>query len=298
MFLTKKKYFFICVFGITKTFFDFCGSTKKTKMKKLFYDLETTGLHPCQNGIHQISGCIEIDGDVKEWFNFKVKPFDSDLIDDKALETSRVTKEQIMEYESANQVYIKFLGVLNKYVDKFNKKDKFFLIGYNNSKFDDQFLRSWFGKLNDKYFGSWFWPNTVDVMSLASNYLMSVRENMENFKLMTVSKQLGFSVDETKLHDALYDIELTRNIYIKIVDNNPSKKTSNILDKLMQVYELNHLENQTQKIPREETVEEFELLSNYVLNDNLQALYDYYDLKDKLDKQWIDREMYHQKFPW
>ena len=234
-------------------------------MKKLFYDLETTGLDPCQNGIHQISGCIEIDGNVKEWFNFRVRPFDGDLIDDKALETSRVTKEQIMEYETASQVHIKFLVLLSKYVDKFNKKDKLFLIGYNNSRFDDQFLRSWFGKLNDKYFGSWFWPNTVDVMSLASNHLMSVRENMENFKLMTVSKQLGFNVDETKLHDALYDIELTRNIYVKIVGNNSK--------------------NQIQEITREMTHEETELLTDYILNNNLQAIYDYYELKDKLDKK-------------
>lgn len=31
-------------------------------MKLLFFDIETTGTNPAKNGIHQISGTIEIDG--------------------------------------------------------------------------------------------------------------------------------------------------------------------------------------------------------------------------------------------
>ena len=38
--------------------------------KRFFYDLETTGTNPGKNGIHQISGMIEIDGIVMEQFNF------------------------------------------------------------------------------------------------------------------------------------------------------------------------------------------------------------------------------------
>lgn len=43
-------------------------------MKLLFFDLETTGVNPGKNGIHQISGMIEIDGVEKEHFNFHVQP--------------------------------------------------------------------------------------------------------------------------------------------------------------------------------------------------------------------------------
>ena len=39
---------------------------------------------------------------------------------------------------------------------------------------------------------------------------------MENFQLKTVAKFLGVEVDETKLHDAEYDIYLTIEIF-KIV---------------------------------------------------------------------------------
>lgn len=42
-------------------------------MEKLFFfDLETTGVKYWKNGIHQISGAIVIDGEVKERFNFIV----------------------------------------------------------------------------------------------------------------------------------------------------------------------------------------------------------------------------------
>lgn len=36
---------------------------------------------------------------------------------------------------------------------------------------------------------------------------------MENFKLATVAKFMGINVDEEALHDAFYDIYLTREIY-------------------------------------------------------------------------------------
>ena len=31
------------------------------------------------------------------------------------------------------------------------------------ASFDNQFLRQWFADNGDQYFGSWFWPNTLDV---------------------------------------------------------------------------------------------------------------------------------------
>jgi DNA polymerase-3 subunit epsilon len=39
---------------------------------------------------------------------------------------------------------------------------------------------------------------------------------MSDFKLRSVAKQVGIEVDESKLHDAQYDIELTYQIYLKV----------------------------------------------------------------------------------
>lgn len=188
-------------------------------MKLVFFDLETTGTNPGKHGIHQISGQIVIDGVVKESFDFHVQPNPKALIEEEALKVGGVTREQILAYPPMQQVYQEFVAMLGKYVDKFNKKDKFFLVGYNNAAFDNQFLRGFFLQNGDVYFGSWFWSNSIDVMVLASAYLATRRPDMENFKLSTVAKTLGVNVNDESLHDAMYDIELTKAVFDIVTRN-------------------------------------------------------------------------------
>ena len=104
-------------------------------MKVVFFDLETTGTLVNKHGIHQISGMIVIDGEVKETFDFKVQPNPKAEIVQEALDVAGVTKEQILSYPAMGYVYGQFTAILNKYVDKYNKQDKFFLAGYNNASF-------------------------------------------------------------------------------------------------------------------------------------------------------------------
>ena len=66
---------------------------------------------------------------------------------------------------------------------------------------------------NDKYFGSWFWPNSLDAYVFASQKLLQQRHKMKDFQLRTVAKELGITIDEEQLHNAMYDIYLTRKIY-------------------------------------------------------------------------------------
>lgn len=186
---------------------------KLNSMKILFFDLETTGLKPEKNGIHQMSGSIVIDNQIVETFNFNVQPNPKALIEDDALSIANVTRDQIQAYPEMKIVYNQLVEMLAKYVDKFNKTDKFFLCGYNNASFDNQFLRGFFLQNGDNYFGSWFWSNSFDVMVLASKHLAANRCKMPDFKLKTVAKYMGIEVDESKLHDAMYDIELTMGIY-------------------------------------------------------------------------------------
>lgn len=186
-------------------------------MEKLFiYDLETTGVKFWKNGIHQIAGMVVIDGEIKEKFNFKVQPFKDAIIEDDALAIGNVTREQIANYETFSQTYQKLIVLLAKYVDKFNKGDKFHLVGYNNSPFDNQFLRAFFTQNNDNYFGSWFWADTIDTMVLASNKLINERSKLANFQLKTVARHMGIEVDETKIHDAEYDINLTYELFKRV----------------------------------------------------------------------------------
>ncbi len=187
-------------------------------MKLFFFDLETTGTNPAKHGIHQISGEIVINDIVKESFNFNVRPNPKAIIEDEALAIANVSKEDVQNYTPMEEVHKELINMLSKYVDRYNKYDKFHLVGFNNASFDNNFFRGFFLQNNDKYFGSWFWSDTIDVMCLASNYLKSERHKLKNFQLSTVAQHLGITVEEDKLHDAYYDIYLTKEIY-NIVTN-------------------------------------------------------------------------------
>ena len=186
-------------------------------MKILFFDLETTGIRYWRNGIHQISGEIVIDGECKESFNFHVRPNPQCDVDEEALKICHVTKEQIFAYPPMEEVYKQFTQMLSKYVDKYDRSDKFFLAGYNNASFDNYFLKAFFVQNGDNYFYSWFWVNSIDVMVLATQHLLEERHKMPDFKQETVARALGIELESDKLHNSSYDIYLTREIYKRLI---------------------------------------------------------------------------------
>jgi len=191
------------------------GNFKLITMKeiKIFYDLETTGTDVRKHGVHQISGSIEVDGVVVETFDFRVAPNPKCVCEAEALKAGKVTEEQIRAYPPMNVVFRKVIALLGKYIDKFDVKDKAWLIGFNNRAFDDIFFRAWFEQNDNTFFGTWFWSDSIDCLPLASQYLIKRRRNMKNFKFGTVAKELGLVVDEDRLHDAAYDAEILREVY-------------------------------------------------------------------------------------
>lgn len=182
-------------------------------MKQLFYDLETTGVKHWRHGIHQIAGIVVIDGEEKERFDIKMQPYEKAEIIDKALEVGGITREDLQSYPSMEAGKIQLSRILNKYVDRFDSKDKFHLVGYNNRAFDDKFLRAYFEYNNDRFFGSWFWADSLDVMVIASYALREERAKLVNFKLGTVAKYIGLDFDDEAAHDAFYDVSKTLEIY-------------------------------------------------------------------------------------
>lgn len=180
---------------------------------KIYYDVETTGLNYKRHSIIQLGGIIEIDGKVVEEFNFGIQPHPDAIIDDSALKINNITEKELSKLPEYTVVFNNLINVLSKYVDRFDKTQKFWLIGFNNRAFDDDFLRMFFRMNKDKYIGSWFWMNTIDVSVLASQYLYSRRINMPGFSLKDVANELGVQFDEDKLHDALYDAKITKRIY-------------------------------------------------------------------------------------
>lgn len=197
-----------------------CTNLEPVHQKYFFFDLETTGVNYWKHGIHQISGAIVIGNAVKEVFNFKVRPNPGAKVEDDALEIGLVTREDIEAYEPMFDTYKKIQSMLIKYCNKFNPRDKFHLIGYNNRSFDDLFFRAFFKQNGDVYFGSWFWADSVDVLVLSSFLLRNERQDIKDFKLSTICEHVGIKVDEDMLHNAVYDIKLTMQLFEKVTGVN------------------------------------------------------------------------------
>lgn len=180
-------------------------------MTKLIYiDTETTGLDPKVSAITQLSGVIR-NGDAIEEFNFFMRPHPSAVVYKEALEVQGRTEEEVNAFPPDSIAYADFIALLERHCKKYDKQDKFFFIGFN-AKFDADFIREWFLRNNDKYFGSWFWNPPIDVMTIAAFALMDRRQEMPNFKLKTVYEMLYPDDTEIKFHDAMDDIKATRRI--------------------------------------------------------------------------------------
>ena len=202
---------------------------KNKLIKHLWIDLETTGLDPIINGVIQLAGIVEIDGEVKEEFNFRVRPIKGDAVSPASIESHGISIEQMKAYKHPKDIHRAFTKLLSKYISIYDKTDKFHLVGYN-AKFDYDFLRRWFEKNGDKYLGSYVWFPPIDIMNLASFYLCQDRASIKNFKLMTVAEFMGLKLTESSLHDASYDIHLTRRLYGRLRRKYGQKTSESRLD--------------------------------------------------------------------
>lgn len=180
---------------------------------KVFYDLETTGTDPRKHSIHQIAGFIEINDEVVDKFNIYSRPHPKAQLDSGALRVCGVDSETILGYQPMEDAQKEFKAKLGAYIDPFDPKQKAWNVGFNIRAFDDVFLRAWFKQCKDEFIGAWFWTDTLDVLVLASEYLINRRVNMPSFKLKRVAMELGIVIDPDRIHDASYDVQLTREIY-------------------------------------------------------------------------------------
>lgn len=151
--------------------------------------------------------------------NVEVCPREDKRIEEMALSVNGYTMERLKELKKDEDGFNEFLLFLRKHINRYNKFDKCILAGYNNIHFDNNFLRRWFTDNNSKYYGSYFWSTTIDVLAEATRYLLHYRPALDNMKLKTIAKAVGIKIDEDRLHDALYDIELTITIFETILND-------------------------------------------------------------------------------
>lgn len=194
-------------------------------MSKIVYiDVETGGIDPKINPVLQLSGVVEIDDKIKERFNWFIRCPSDKKVEESALQVCNLTMEQVtsLELPTYNQVYWYFVKMLDRYVNKFDKTDKFFFCGYN-ALFDDSMMRQFFidNAVGDKakqwgnYYGSYFHFPVIDVAVQAGIALMDKRIELPNFKLKTVYSEIYGEEETNRIdwHDAKADIEATIKLF-------------------------------------------------------------------------------------
>ncbi|MDA3900030.1 MAG: 3'-5' exonuclease [Spirochaetes bacterium] len=180
-------------------------------MKLLYFDTETTGLDPVVNSIIQISGIIEINGILVEEFNFMVKPVEPrEMMSDQALQTHGYEGYYFTKFPEPAEVKRNLEKIFSRYVDKFNKHDKFIPVGQNIS-FDINFLKNFWEREGDKYLFSYV--NVASQVDTLATFRMLRHLGLiesPDLKLETLCRYYDI---ELNAHDAISDINATRELY-------------------------------------------------------------------------------------
>lgn len=183
-------------------------------MKILWIDIETTGLSENSSPI-QISGLIEIGGEVKEEFDIFLKPFEGAIIEEEALNIQGLTLEKIEKFQDTRDGYKKLLEIFDKYIDKYDKLDKFIVAGYNVD-FDLRKIRRLAQAMGDKYINSYLGVKKIDPFEMIIPFQVAGKlPKLANNKLETWCNYFEI---EIKAHNSLEDIKATRELFYKLMN--------------------------------------------------------------------------------
>lgn len=185
--------------------------------KIIFIDTETGGVNIEKSALIQLSGIIRVNKKDVETFNFFIKPFENSEVNEKALEVQGRTLEELKteKYIEEKEVYKQFVNLLDKYVDKYDRTDKFIVAGYN-VRFDVDMLKAFFQRHGNNFLFSYLDSSMLDPLySIRLLQVAGILPVLENNKLETWCKHFGI---ELKAHDSLEDIEATKKLIGKLIE--------------------------------------------------------------------------------
>ena len=182
-------------------------------MKTLFIDLETTGLSGNKDTIIELAAILDQGGKEKAVFHKYCRPQERPGNFDKVTELTGITWEFLEKHGLPESVlFNSFLAFLDENVNKFDRADKMIFCAYN-AKFDEWFIRQFFKRYDNKYFGAYFYTGVLDILGTVNfcirRGLIGVPPSLKN---ADVAKFLKIKVDEKQLHSALYDMKLSKQI--------------------------------------------------------------------------------------
>lgn len=193
-------------------------------MKLLWIDCETGGTEAKLHDITEIAGIVEIDGHVVEEFQLLLQPSMERRVTREALLLQNRTVDQVMSHPfTQREGKEKLVEVMGRYVDKYNRSDKFTWAG-QNPLFDISFVQHLFKTQGDPYFGSWIDYHPLDLMAvIVALKSRGYFTGLPNFRLSSICRELN--VELNNAHNAFDDIRATRAAYYKAISLIPEAPT-------------------------------------------------------------------------
>ena len=178
-------------------------------MRKLWLDVETTGLDCKVNGIIQIACIDDLTGST---FELNIKPFKGCVYEKGAKKIHGKSKKKIKKYLPEGQAIILFTNWLSG----LKGTGQFSIAGYN-SRFDQDFITEWFERTKAGFW-SYFNYYDIDVFALVKIldiYGSDVDTGRPSKKLTAICNTM--KVDLENAHDAMSDIVATKKLYKKLI---------------------------------------------------------------------------------
>lgn len=186
-------------------------------MKLLYLDCETTGLDPQKNALAQISGIVEINGQINQEFDIQLRPHPDAVIDPEALKCNKLTAEELLHPQRLEPIdaYKKLKSIFLTYIDRYNRKDKFYLVG-QNVHFDYGFLLAMWNRCQDGYLGSFVHYHKIDLIALTASMRLAGKlpDEVVNFKLATLVEFFHLG---PQTHNSFDDIRMTREVFKRYI---------------------------------------------------------------------------------
>lgn len=187
-------------------------------MKKVVFDIETSGMNFNKHDVIQIAAQAVDWSTLQTVETFEVKVhFDVERADDESLEVNSFKADVWNEEAVEPKVAIhKWCTFLERHRDrhlisqKGNRYSVAELVGHNADRFDAEFLRTWIQRNEpDMFIPSTMWA--LDTCQLARWRHGRDSNGPLNYKLETLCH---FYNIEYEPHDAVYDVEATRELMV------------------------------------------------------------------------------------
>lgn len=159
-------------------------------IKRVYIRVQSLGPYPSKYSILRLVGCIESEEVLRYIFDFNIQPESDEVYSDEWLEQHGINRsDKLLTYTKVT-ARDELVRVLDKFINKYEPQDRAFLMVFNDTKYDDKFLKNLLFNSGSNM-KSYFWNTVIDVKVLASEFAKHKVKLMHGFELNKLCKAFG-----------------------------------------------------------------------------------------------------------